>query len=137
VAIKASLPSHLFPQKLRSRLRENIFSPRYHHFRRMFLPKWFFTNRISSTASVRPHQFDLFIYFDHFHIFDFFCTSTALLRPLYSDLVTSTRLLRLLYFDFLSNLDFLLVEPYRSKYSFGRIKVLVEVKFEQKIPSKV
>ena len=34
--------------------------------------------------------------------FDLFCTSTALLRPL--------------YFDILSNLDFLLVEKYMSKY---------------------
>ena len=40
-------------------------------------------------ASVRP-----FLYFDHFHIFGLFCTSTALLRPLYFDLFTSTCLLR-------------------------------------------
>ena len=41
----------------------------------------------------------------------------------------------LLYFDLfiiLSNLDFLVVQKYRSKYSFGRSKVLVEVKFWSK-----
>ena len=38
------------------------------------------------------------------HQFNFFCSSTALLRPLYFDL-----------FTVLSNLDFLLVEKYRSK----------------------
>jgi len=58
-------------------------------------------------------------------------------RPLlYFDLSTSTRLLRLLYLDLLSNLDFLLVETYRSKYSFGRSKE-VEVKFGQKSRSTV
>ena len=43
------------------------------------------------------------------HQFDLFCTSTALLR--------------LAYFDILSNLDFVLVEKYRSKYSLGQSKV--------------
>jgi len=47
----------------------------------------------------------------------------SVLRPLYFDRFTSTRLLRPLYFDFLSELDFLLVEKHRSKYSFGRSKV--------------
>ena len=59
------------------------------------------------------------------------------LRPfLYFDLFTSTRALRLAYFDLLSNLDLLLVEKYRSKYSFRRSKA-VEVKFGQKSRSKV
>jgi len=75
---------------------------------------------IYSTFSVlRPLYFDL-------------STSTALLRPLYFDLFTSTRLLRPLYFDIFSNLDFLLVETYRSKYSFGRSKG-VEVQKRSKI----
>ena len=54
--------------------------------------------RIRSTFSVlRPLSYlRLFLYFD------LFCTSTALLRPI--------------YFDILSNLDFSLVE----KYSFGQ-----------------
>jgi len=52
---------------------------------------------LSSTNVLGTHQFDLC------------CTSTSLLR--------------LAYFDLLSNLDFLLVETYRSKYSFGRSKV--------------
>ena len=46
-------------------------------------------NNLLGYALVRP-----FLYFDHFHIFDFFCTSTALLQPLYFDLFTSTRVLR-------------------------------------------
>ena len=36
---------------------------------------------------------------------------------------------RPLYFDLLLNLDLLLVEKHRSKYSFGRSKLLAEVKF--------
>jgi len=48
--------------------------------------KWF---EIGGYASVRP-----FLYLDHFHIVDLFCTSTALLQPLYFDLFTSTRVLR-------------------------------------------
>jgi len=54
--------------------------------------------------------------------FDLFCSTTALLRPVYH-LSTSTSLLRLAYFDLLSNLDFLVAE----KYSFGRSKVVVEL----------
>ena len=57
--------------------------------------------QILGYASGRP-----FLYFDQFHIFDIFCTSTTLLRPLYFDLCTLT---------FLSNLEFLLVEKYGSK----------------------
>ena len=46
--------------------------------------------------------------------------------------VSSTfSVLRPLYFDILSNLDFLLVEKHRSKYSFGRSKE-IEVKFWSK-----
>jgi len=47
------------------------------------------------------------------------------LRPfLYFELFTSTfSVLRTLYFDLLPNLDFLLVEKHRSKYSFRRSKV--------------
>jgi len=99
-------------------------------------------------ASVRP-----FLYFDHFHIFDLFCTSTTLLRPflyfdlfctsttllrpfLYFDHSTSTSLLRTLYFCLLTSTSevrpflksgFLLFEKYR----FGRCKILVDVKFGQ------
>jgi len=58
-------------------------------------------------AKVRP-----FMYFEHFRMFDLFFTSTifvcstfSLLRPL----------LRTFYFDLLSNLDFLLIEKYRSE----------------------
>ena len=51
----------------------------------------------------------------------------SVLLPLYFDLSTSTRILRLSYFDLLSNPDFLLVETYRSKYSFCRSKDLAEV----------
>jgi len=51
----------------------------------------------------------------------------ALVRPfLYFDRSTSTSLLRTLYFDILSNLYFLLVEKNRSKYSFGRSKVVTK-----------
>ena len=90
-------------------------------------------NNLLGYALVRP-----FLYFDHFHIFDFFCTSTALLRPLYFvrfasqsrsfHSLTSTFVLRPLYFDLLSNLDLLLVEKHRSKYSFGQ-STEIEVKF--------
>jgi len=67
-------------------------------------------------ASVRP-----FRYFDR-------CISASLLRPLYFDLLSSNSLLRFAYFDLLSNLDFLLVETYRPKYSSARSKDVV-VKF--------
>jgi len=79
---------------------------------------------ISSTFSVlRPLSYPRsFLYIDLF-------TSPSLLRCFYFKLFTSASLLRPLYFDILSNLDFLLVEKHRSKYSFGRSKVLVEVKF--------
>jgi len=67
-----------------------------------FIVKSEIISRISSTFSVlRPFSY---------------------IRPLYFELFTSTRLLRSLYFDLLSNLDFLLVEKHRSKYSFGRSK---------------
>ena len=78
-----------------------------------------FVNKIISVSKKRSrnvitsdtHQFDLFCTFSYvyFHIFDLLCTSNSLLRPL--------------YFDILSNLDFLLVEKYNSKYSFRRSKV--------------
>ena len=54
--------------------------------------------------------------------FDLFCTSTALLR--------------LAYFDIFANLVFLLVEKYRSKYSFDRRKE-VEVKFRHQDRTKI
>ena len=44
---------------------------------------------LAGYALVRP-----FLYFDHFHIFDLFCTSTPLLRPLYFVRFTSTSVLR-------------------------------------------
>ena len=63
-----------------------------------------------------------------------FCTSTifrsstfSVLRPFYFDLSSFTSLFRPMYFDLLSNLDFLLIEKYRSKYSFGRSKELKTV----------
>jgi len=40
-------------------------------------------------ALVRP-----FLNFDHFHIFDLFCISSALLRLVYFELFTSTSVLR-------------------------------------------
>ena len=61
----------------------------------------------------------------------------SVLRPLYFELFILTRLLRPLYFEFFSNLDFLLVEKYRSKYSFGWSKVLVEVKSVGRSTEKV
>jgi len=71
--------------------------------------------KIIRCASVRP-----FLNFGHFHIFELFCTSTALLRPLYFDLLTSSSVLR----------------PFvKSGFVIGRevqlcrSKVLVEVKF--------
>jgi len=51
---------------------------------------------------------------------------------LYFDRSTSNFFLQLAYLDRLSNLDFLLVEKYRSKYSFDRTNE-VEVKFDQKV----
>ena len=73
-------------------------------------------------TSVRP-----FLYFDHFHIFDLFFTSSALVRPLYFARFTSARLhTALLYFDLFANLDLSLVEKYRSKYSFGRSTEKIE-----------
>ena len=54
---------------------------------------------MESPMSVRP-----FLYFDQIPIFAFCCTSLA-------------------YFDLFPNLDFLLVEKYRSKQSLGQSKV--------------
>ena len=69
-----------------------------------------------------------FVYFlQHYSVFQKIQTTRqwyTLVRPfLYFDRSTSTSLLRPLYFDLLSNLEFLLVEKYGSKYSFGRNKV--------------
>ena len=62
-----------------------------------------------STSTGRDRvRISSFLYFDHFPFFD---------RS------TSTFLLRTLYFDFFTNLDFLLVDKHRLKYSFGRSKV--------------
>jgi len=91
---------------------ETFFRYRYilwYNFLEKFSSEVFGTN--FGYALVRP-----FLYFDHFHIFDLFCTSTRLLRPL--------------YFDLLSNMG------YWSR-STGRNTVLVEVKFGQKGRSKV
>jgi len=68
--------------------------------KRMF-PRKSHTNR--EIIFLGKHQYDLFFctFLWHFHIFDLFCTSAALIRPLYFYLCTST---------FLSNLDPLLVE---------------------------
>ena len=86
--------------------------------------------RISSTFSVlRPFSYiRLFLYFDRSISTYLF---RPLLRPIYLELFTSIRLLRPLYFDLLSNLDFLLVETYRSKYSSGQSKEAV-IKFWSK-----
>jgi len=56
----------------------------------------------------------------------------SVLRPF-----ISTALLRPLYFDLLWNPDFLLVEKYRPKYSFGRSNLLVEVKSLGRSTAKV
>jgi len=76
------------------------------------------------------------------HQFDLFCTSTifiystfSVLWPLYFALSTSNSLLRHTYFGLctstLSNLDFVLVQKYRSK-SIGRSKVdgILELRLE-------
>ena len=86
------------PEKteLFNRIRSEIF-----RFKQDFYPETWV--RINSTFSLfRPFSYRRFLYFD---------------------LSTSPVLLRLAYFDLLSNLGFLLVETYRSKYSFGRSKV--------------
>jgi len=85
-------------------------------------------------ALVRP-----FLYFDHFHIFDLFCTATSLLRPLYFDSRTSTfftsnSLLRLAY---ICTSTFCQIWTYYWSRSTGPSKVLVEVNFGQKSRSKV
>ena len=56
------------------------------------------------------------------------------LRPfIYFGLFTWTSLFQIAYFDLFSNLDFLLVEKYKLKYSFGRSKVQVKVRFRSKL----
>mgnify|MGYP006944986874 CR=1 FL=1 len=72
--------------------------------------------RFKGYALVRP-----FLYFDHFHIFDLFCTSTALLQPL----------LWPLYCDSLTSTFCQIWTSYWSRSS-GRSTVLVEVKFWSK-----
>ena len=86
----------LYTTELFNRIRSEIF-----RFKQDFYPETWV--RINSTFSLfRPFSYRRFLYFD---------------------LSTSSVLLRFAYFDLLSNLGFLLVETYRSKYSFGRSKV--------------
>ena len=59
------------------------------HFGKIYPKGTIFGPIIKGYALGRP-----FLYFDHFHIFDLFCTSTSLLRPLYFDSLTSTSVLR-------------------------------------------
>ena len=66
----------------------------------------FFVFFFSFFGSNGMHICSTFSVLRHFHIFDL-CNSTRLLRPL--------------FFDLLSNLDFLLVDKYKSMYSIGRI----------------
>ena len=76
-------------------------------------------------GSVRP-----FLYFDHLHIVDHFCTSTALLRSLYLDLFTLTRLFRpFVKYGLVIGRE-IQVEA-SLKYSFGRSKQ-AEVMFGSK-----